>query len=435
MLGDGYQTDEDQWRGYFEDALNRVEFHNRNHVYSTVERIIALATSAAMPLCRFGYSPTGGKHGVISTTPDIVTSILEKHFQEDGIVLSASILRELAESSAHYLIARWPREEDHDQHCLLPVLLARLFVTSYRSAPDTARAAAITHTAGAFASFTYPGGDEPTLDDNAHEKRAVRVLRYYQNYNANHYDTMQLFTFGYFSWLPWFMSRGHDTQLAAITRHLETIAGSNGFGQYLWEDDIRSIPTPFFSKHHAVKSVSECISSANGDANGCINNVLRSFLLLGWGSKGGVVDYGFILIALIALFLTDSKEDHEFRDVLVQLYGILLSRNTPTACLASVHFGLLVAQVISDEEDSVAARQLALRPLLNLRDRCSGLTDASPINLNDLISLLKESITKQCTSNITQRIMQSVVDFCDAGLTSGKQDEFGGHSGHQDPIY
>ncbi|KAG9122877.1 hypothetical protein FRC07_000563 [Ceratobasidium sp. 392] len=206
--------------------------------------MVALAASAAMPLCRLmDYSTS--PDDVVNKTPDIVTSILEKHFKEDSAVLSASILREMAESSVHYLVARWPKEENHDQHDLLPVLLARLIVTNYRAAPDTARAAAITLTAGAFASFNLPGGEEPTLHNDAREKRAVHALRYYLDHNADHHDTMQLFVFSYFSWLPWLLSRGLDTQLTAITGHLETIAGGYGLGHYLWYDDIWSIPAPF----------------------------------------------------------------------------------------------------------------------------------------------------------------------------------------------
>ncbi|KAG9121246.1 hypothetical protein FRC07_002881 [Ceratobasidium sp. 392] len=142
----------------------------------------------------------------IGSALDYVTSSLESHLREDGIILSATVLHALVKASVHYLVGRWPREEDHGQHCSFPVLLARVFVTCYDTAPDTAQAAALALAAGAFANYTYPGGEEPTPDVDAREKRAVQMLQHYQANKPDTHQLLALYIFGFYSWLPWFIS-------------------------------------------------------------------------------------------------------------------------------------------------------------------------------------------------------------------------------------
>ncbi|KAG9089646.1 hypothetical protein FRC06_001446 [Ceratobasidium sp. 370] len=424
---------------------------------------VAIAVSAVMPYCHWDFrwdawnhfdkgQPRPALHTMqhiaesSSTLTDkareTLLSMLNQHFQEGGATLSPSALYLLVDSSAHYLVGRWPREECQGSHIQLLVLLARIALTSYNTAPDTAWAAAITLAAAAFACDTHPGGERSTTNDDAHnarKRRAVNVLKYYQIKKPNEAQVLALFIFGFFGLLPRFILNGYDTQLATMVPLLNRILqGSPSLLAKISAVRIRTMPEQFSLVNHAFKPLPKCLSSDADTWSDQITSESACLMpLLGLQIFSG--DLRTYLIALIALCRAASEERRKqymvvldsqwifykpFGDLksedggklLEQLCRILLDDHSPIVSAAAPHFGLLVANIISSQ-DPLSDRQSALRPLLRFCDRFSGLKEPSPLKMSDLVSDIGDSITDGSTWTSLKRTMQSVVDFCGAGLS------------------
>ena len=88
----------------------------------------------------FSYLPSdsidwfigGGEHAA-----QRAVTLLSEHLSDDGPRISELVLPTFLESCACYMISRWSNE-DGPEHSQLPILLVRLFVTSWEKAPDVA---------------------------------------------------------------------------------------------------------------------------------------------------------------------------------------------------------------------------------------------------------------------------------------------------------
>ncbi|KAG9108431.1 hypothetical protein FRC07_008445 [Ceratobasidium sp. 392] len=405
-----------------------------------------LDAAATVPFFRRDWDDAVGKDLAKSIRHALVhpASTLESHFREPGEKLSATVLHVLVGSSAtRYLVSRWPREDDHGSHSSLPLLLARVFVTCYYSAPDTAQVAALALAAGAFANYTYPGGEEPTLDVDAREKRAVQVLQHYQ---ANKPDSDQMFAlymFGFYSWLPWFISDGHDEQLAAITREISSLTSRNKYwGGVIPSKHIWTMPPSFSVGDHAIKTASSCISSTTGMTRNQTSAIAASLLLffnLPYSSQSHI---GLYLVALVGLCHTEFKHVQMFcmraiarqdipfaplgelnavdgQSLLEHLCRTLIGMNSAVTPFAAVYFGLLVARIASGKNASLEDRQSALRPLLSLHDWSGDPQGHDPVTLSNLVSHLEEITTTKSMANSLQRTMQFVANFCSSSPNTG----------------
>ncbi|KAG9099479.1 hypothetical protein FRC07_010521, partial [Ceratobasidium sp. 392] len=379
----------------------------------------------------------------IGSALDHVTSSLESHLRQGDITRSAAVLHALVKASVHYLVGRWPREEDHGQHGSLPVLLARGFVTCSYSAPNTAQAAVLALAAGAFANYTYPGGEKRTPDVDAREKRAVQVLRHYQTNKPNRHQLLGLYMFGFYSWLPGFISDGHDGHLAAITRELGSVTGGDDdFAYYIHNQDIWTMPSSFSLGDHAIKMASSCISSTSGITRNQTSAIAASLLLFFDAPYPYHSHIGLYLVALVGQCHMESKDDQILcmraiaaqnipaaplrelnsvggQSLLEHLCRTLISMDSAVTPFAAVHFGLLVARIASNEHDSLEDRQSALRPLLSLHDWSGDLQSHDPVTLSNLVSHLEEIITTKSMANSLQRTMQFVANFCSSSPNTG----------------
>ncbi|KAG9123326.1 hypothetical protein FRC07_015094, partial [Ceratobasidium sp. 392] len=444
----------DRWENYVEnDRKNRLEYGDYGKLHPACAQIMALPhhriedSRILVAIAAISFSHLVGGDEIfiasIGSALDHVTSSLESHLQEGGITLSATVLYALVKASVHYLVGRWPREEDHGQHGSLPVLLARVFVTYYNSAPDTAQEAALALAAGAFANYSYPGGEMPTFDVDAREKRAVQVLRHYQINKPDRGQMFALYMFGFYSWLPWFISDGHDEQLAAITRELGFFTRGDEYwiGNML-QKDIWTTPSSFSVRDYAIKAVSSFMSSTPGITRNQTSGIATSLLLffnLRYSYQSHV---GLYLVALVGLCHTESKDDQmlcmrsivaqnipdaplrelsavDGQSLLEHLCRTLISIDSAVAPLAAVHFGLLVARIASNEEDSLEDRQSALRPLLSLHDWSGDLQGHDAVTLSNLVSHLEEIIRTKSMANSLQRTMQFVANFCSSSPNTG----------------
>ncbi|KAG9120542.1 hypothetical protein FRC07_003922 [Ceratobasidium sp. 392] len=451
-------ADFDRWSSYVESSM-RSNLRNWDYYRlrpsctkiltlsrHRIENAGVLAVAASMSFCHLqGPYSSRGRDGerlatAISDVLGHVTSALNSHFQEGGVALATTGLHALVKSSVHYLVGCWPREWKYRRRGSLPVLLARVFVACYDTAPDTARAAAVALVAGAFASYTYPGGREPTPNVDAREKRAVQVLQYYQ---ANKPDTEQLFAlyiFGFYSWLPWVTSDYQNEQLTGIIRDLGPITRGDHYelGAIL-RKQIQTMPYQFSLLEFAIKTVSTCVSSTTNNTRSRTSAITTSLLLFYTPPDFDQLHIGLYLVALVSLCHAKS-DDHQNlcmqviakqglpdaplqelnsvdgKKLLQQLCCTLFSKNTAVLPFAAVHFGLLVAHIATNEQGSLEDRQSTLRPLLSLQDWSGELQDHSAVKLSDLVSHLEEIIVNHSTVNGLQRTMQFITSFCNTSL-------------------
>ncbi|KAG8793212.1 hypothetical protein FRC12_003502 [Ceratobasidium sp. 428] len=464
LFGDSYKASENRWELYSNPFDGRIYYRNSHIVYSLYINLWELtlkqdiqsdipaiqAAAAAMPFCHWAaasyYDLDLIKLGTIAGT---LASTLEEQLQGSKTILPTFILNIIVESLAHYLIGLWPREGNYGRNNLIPILLSRIFITSYNTAPNTARATAVTLAASAFASYTYKGGEMPTPDVDAREKRAVNVLHYYQGKELGNEEVMSLFMFGFFSWLPQIISSGSFAQLADFNRDLSSIMNDawqtphlSGTASGTW-----SLPDSFSLLEHAIRPVSAYLAPAIDETSD--KTALVSACLLPWVRNNSHI--GAYMIALISLCGTESKEDQKLcmqviarqhipdkplqelnsidgKHLLEQLCHTLLTTDAMVIPFVAVHFGMLVASIVSDS-GLLEDRKSTLCPLLSLRDHCPGLREPKLFTLSDMFSYLEENLENGPTDDTLLQVMQYVVDFCDdsldsaqpAGLDSGDQ--------------
>ncbi|KAG9084224.1 hypothetical protein FRC06_004161 [Ceratobasidium sp. 370] len=115
--------------------------------------------------------------------------------------------------------------------------------------------------------------------------------------------------------------------------------------------------------------------------------------------------------------LLESPEDG---NLLERLCRTLVDSNTPVVPIAALHFELLIASIITHSlsyQPEIDQRQSALQWLLDFRNRFPDLGDPSPLNREDPFPRLK-SETEGSRQGSMLRAMQSIVDFCEAGMTA-----------------
>ncbi|KAG9088165.1 hypothetical protein FRC06_002197 [Ceratobasidium sp. 370] len=396
------------------------------------------AAAAAMPLCHW-KPECETELAVVVKALDTVKAVLGDYLQGGATRLSPSVLQLLVEASAHPLVSYWPGDEQHDSQVLLSILLTRVFFTCFKIAPDAARAAAIALAAAAFARDTYPGGEKPTLDDDSREKRAVGILQHYRKHQPDGLEMSALFIFGFFGLLPRLIPNDHDMQPADIIRLFKEGLDAHPYllAYPVGRDmEIRTLPKQFSLVDHAIKPVYGYLASSDNDSDGKLTLASACLLSLSphWGE-----DQRIYLIAAIALCRTkstdhqklcmkvmneqqlpreplESLKSNDDKSLLMQLCQALLDTRAPVVPVAALHFGLLVANIMSCE-GSLGDRQSVLRPLLSLCDRTPGCKEPNPLDMGDLLSYLERSVANGPTGDIIQYTMRSIADFCDPDLS------------------
>ncbi|KAG8686313.1 hypothetical protein FRC09_014203, partial [Ceratobasidium sp. 395] len=323
LSGDSYEASEDRWSGFSTNAIDRKEDYVASYIlYSTYMNlwelarqqgshsrnleINAAAATAALPFCHWmAESHYSLDHAKLGTATGTLASALQVYLQGSNNILSPSILHDILESLAHYLVRLWPREIDHGQTALIPILVARVFVKTCSTSPDIARAAAVILASSAFASYTYPGGEEPTEDVDAREKRAVSVLSHYRGRQLDDEEVSSLFIFGFFSWLPMMLSNGSLAQLADFNHDLKLITDDTSRAPSLSSAaKVWSLPESFSALDHAIGTASVHLAAATD------NNSDEAFLvfssLFPWFRHYSHI--GAYLIALISFCRIESKE-------------------------------------------------------------------------------------------------------------------------------
>ncbi|KAG9097517.1 hypothetical protein FRC07_010783, partial [Ceratobasidium sp. 392] len=317
--------------------------------------MIAAAIAAAIPFCRWEHTsiPCPTQNYVVL---DYAATILTQHLQDKGVGLSIPALYALVDSAAHYLVAIWPKKKRQGSSNSIPILLAQVFFSSHETAPDIAHTAAVTLAAAAFATGFYPGGNQPSQDPSAREKRAAEVLSP---------DEEPTIVFSCSS----FLQLGSDRSYANTELY------------------IAALIALCHAKSHSLRDL-------------CIHIIRRQPIPRD---------------PLQRLKLTGS------RNLLEQLSIALLETNSPVISFAVLHFGLLVANIISKANYPIPDRQSTLRRILQCHYAYAGLTPSisehGPVNMNDLLRHLNGSDDEQLSPlDALLRTMAFAARFCAAGV-------------------
>ncbi|KAG8732912.1 hypothetical protein FRC12_019044 [Ceratobasidium sp. 428] len=373
---------------------------------------------------------------------EIATTVLMQHIQAESSGLSTVVLTAIVKSTAHYLVGLWPREEPRSAaSSLLFVLLSHIFFLSYGAAPDTARAVAITLAAAAFATRPYLGGEEPPFSEDAREKRAVVVYKYYCAQKDLTADmVLELFMFGFFGLLPEIDFDYESAQAAVTLGNFSQLIRHVPQFNFSQDSTIYTLPQGYSLNRILEQSRQSLISFTNNTSSIYEVSLAYSCLPLVIHQSSQVDLYIPALIALchaesvelqaLCLQFIDEQPIHERplnlvqstenRDSLEQLCRALIDRRarTPVASIAALHFELSVARIITysvSNNSSLSDGQSALRPLLDLQDNFAGrISQPKQLNVEALLSGLGEC----CKGDLAAEehilhTMQFIADFCE----------------------
>ncbi|KAG9086290.1 hypothetical protein FRC06_003163 [Ceratobasidium sp. 370] len=445
MSGGAFRANMDRWYRYYAITDNQFVYmdnDDRWKSYLTYANAHASVAIVTMPFCHWKdtYRLEASREREVVKMANL---ILGQHLQPGQGVLSATTLFRLVESTAHYLVGVWPREESCNRPSILPILLARIFLAYHDTIPDVARGAAVTLAATAFSTCSYPGGEVPSDTVDLREQRAVRVLKYYQVHTPDSDGTLALFVFGFLGILPELRLLDENTRVVALPSHFNEVMQRMPRLDLDREPKIFTLPQNYsLSETVFVPALRSLSSVASGepspDQAATVFNCLP--LLIHRPSHS---DSKIYVLALMALFHANCVElrdlclniidaqpipgnpmnllkSPEDRNLLERLCRTLVDTNTPVVPIVALHFELLIASIIthpSRSQPEIDQRQSALQSLLNFRDRLPGLGDPSALNRADPFPRLK-SETEGSRQGSVLRAMQTIVDFCEAGMTA-----------------
>jgi hypothetical protein len=401
-----------------------------------------------MPICHWEaglLAPLQGHVLVRRIAPKLMTSVLHSHVNSPGAALPAPVLHALVESSAHYLVGLFPRQQLGDCQSILPILLAQIFAKSDRADTPLNRTIAVILAAAAFATNPYPGGEEFSQDLDSCERRALQVLQNYQDNHPGEDLLLALFKFGFIGLMHRldFTKLGNDSAgmdaMVAVWEKLSSHIST--FNHELHSTDIHGLPSTFTLENHMAQAASRCFVAITHDSfshiaeKAMVSSCLQ-FLLP--ESVPQVADTKLYFAALVAFCHAKSDElqnlllgvldtqpvpictsellqDSGNQSLLTKLWQLSDSTNSRIASTATLHFVLLVASIISSVELSLNDRQAALKPLVELESFTKlqpSITDRSLPSTDVLYVHLRESIGTGNAIEANLRTMQFVIDFC-----------------------
>jgi hypothetical protein len=400
---------------------------------------------AAVPLCHWDL-PYHTRN-IVHTAPKLMTSIMHKHVNSEGAALSPVLLHALVDSSAHYLVGLFPRQDLGESQSMLPILLAQMFAKSDRTETLLNRTIAVILAAAAFATHPYPGGEHSLQDLDSCERRALQVLQHYRDNEPGQYLLLALFNFGFVGLMHRldFALLGKDAAaMDVIATISEKLRGYTLlFNSQRFHTNIHGLPPSFTLETHVTQTVSRCLLSvAHGSFSHSGEETMVSsclaFLLP--ESVVQVEDTRLYFAALVALCHAQSDELQDFcfrildvqplpmcsseliQEIIKQslperLYQLSGSNNQRVVSVATLHFGLLVASIASFTELSLGDRQIALKPLVELEDFAElkpSTIDRSPPSVDEIYAHLERSFNAANAPEANHHVMQLVVNFCHA---------------------
>ncbi|KAG8721273.1 hypothetical protein FRC09_008151 [Ceratobasidium sp. 395] len=442
-----------------EDSVDYVDWVlYRNCARSLVRRANIVATDsnarAVAVIASAPYYHLDDKHSLGESTPDDtvvlpIIDLLKQYLRAESSALSTVVLEALVQSTIHYFVGRRSREERNSgPSSVLTVLLSHIFFASYHTSSDIPRAVAITLATAAFAVRPHPGGEEPSDHISSRQKRAVDVYKYYYAKELmDRSEITALFIFG-FSGLLSLVDFGEQGTRATIPgnfkqtiQHISQLDYSQSFGVRTYPEGD-SLKKTLLSP--AVGSLRSFINNAPLDYEATI--VYKCLPLLIYEEPPESSVYLLALTALcratsvelqeLCLCVVDSQlipgnpldllKSADSGEILGKLCCSLIECNTAVGPVAALHFGLLVAKTIVYAADHrmIPSGRSVLQPLLDLRDRFTAFETPKRLSKATLSERLESCRNEKLPAeDRIHLIMQSVVDFCGAGVSESYHDE------------
>ncbi|KAG8790028.1 hypothetical protein FRC12_012884 [Ceratobasidium sp. 428] len=444
-----------------QDSVHYVDwmlYRSCAHLVGRTNAALDSNTRATVVIASAPYHHWDDKHSLGESTPEntVETTIdlLKQYLRGESSALSTAVLEALVQSTVHYFVGRRPREGQHTGPSgVLTVLLSHVFFVSYNTSSDTPRVVAITLAAAAFAIRTYPGGEKPSVEIGARQKRAVEVFKYYyMQKSMDMNEILVLFLFGFSGLLPLIDFSDKDTQtpipssFSQVIRYISRLDLSQCVeictfprGDYL---NMTLLPP-------AIESLSSFVKSASPDHEASVVYKCLPFLIhrASWHTNSKVDLYLLAITALcdaksvelqeLCLHVIDAHpipedplhlliQSDDNRNVFQQLCRTLIECNTTVAPIAALHFELLVAKIITHAAShgwNFSDSQAIFRPLLSLRNSFTSLEEPKQLSAETLLVRLRRCCSENTlTGDHILHIMQSVVDCCEAGVNQNSSD-------------
>ncbi|KAG8790836.1 hypothetical protein FRC12_010863, partial [Ceratobasidium sp. 428] len=437
MDHDGTERRYLEW--YYMSVVAEIQINLITYAENILVQSGALVTASTVHLylSYFGLQrPTSGLNFLISSRDiDTLGTLLNRHVVSEATQIPEPALLALLESCPFFMIGRWPLEENHNESPL-PSILVCLSLISRDTAPDIARIIAFTLAATTFGMNSYPGDEQPAVTMEDRMKRAMKVLRHYQEVKPTAAQVDEMFTFGLIGLLPHMSLEALKTFSVASLSKLHNIITRtlNNSRQY----GIFTLPKSYNWSAHLTSSYQRLMPKDTLDP--ALPNTASFYLLLlrAWKPHQ---DRSFVPI--LSLFCSvQSKEikdacidalssqpitgnklqlsaPWEYESQLRELLRYLFASGRHLDFVATFYFKLLMATTMLQSDIDLSDRQSRLKPLVDCHDEFKRLTPT--LSDNELPS--EEKILEQVKEQTSRknkhadhllRTMQLVVDFCHA---------------------
>ncbi|KAG8720250.1 hypothetical protein FRC09_009843 [Ceratobasidium sp. 395] len=437
MDHDGTERRYLEW--YYMSVVAEIQINLITYAENILVQSGALVTASTVHLylSYFGLQrPTSGLNFLISSRDiDTLGTLLNRHVVSEATQIPEPALLALLESCPFFMIGRWPLEENHNESPL-PSILVCLSLISRDTAPDIARIIAFTLAATTFGMNSYPGDEQPAVTMEDRMKRAMKVLRHYQEVKPTAAQVDEMFTFGLIGLLPHMSLEALKTFSVASLSKLHNIITRtlNNSRQY----GIFTLPKSYNWSAHLTSSYQRLMPKDTLDP--ALPNTASFYLLLlrAWKPHQ---DRSFVPIlslfcsvqskeikdacidALSSQPITGNKSQlsapWEYESQLRELLRYLFASGRHLDFVATFYFKLLMATTMLQSDIDLSDRQSRLKPLVDCHDEFKRLTPT--LSDNELPS--EEKILEQVKEQTSRknkhadhllRTMQLVVDFCHA---------------------
>ncbi|KAG8723467.1 hypothetical protein FRC09_003224 [Ceratobasidium sp. 395] len=370
--------------------------------------VLATAWAACVRLSHIG--PRETKKSTPAWAIDSLASLLTRHISSNSAQIPEPALLILLESCPHYMVGRWPLEENRKRSMLPPILVC-VFLMSRDTTPDVAHIVAITLAAAAFATVKL---SKEEVDD--------------------------MFMFGLIGLLPHLSTEALKAPALAIPSKLYNFITGTDFTSYRYRRlEIFTLPESYNWSTHLRFSHQRFTPETMIDPAFTMDT--KSDLLYPLLLRAQLHHHQSFVAALSFLHSAQSKELQDtcidalilhpvaniqsqpsalrkYKFQLCRLLGSLLVSDKPLGFVVTFYFRLFMATAMLYDNHDLSERQSSLRCLVDCHRKFMELRPA----IND-----SEPFEDRILEHVEERIsegdkhtdhllctMQLVVDFCHA---------------------
>ncbi|QRV96321.1 activating signal cointegrator 1 complex subunit 3 [Ceratobasidium sp. AG-Ba] len=454
MTGDGYTCGRDSWTSWYRGTNERRWTPGRNvddiadiqmslldYAERACEDSSAFAAAASGPVIfsRWDWDRWYLADDAMALTTSFVqlmervSDLLSQNVCKNDVFISDRSLICLLESCTHYMIGRWPKQQNRKQ-CRLSAALVYTFVQYRYSTPDIARIIAVMLAATAFTVNSYPSDDQELQDNENRERRAVKVLRYYELHRPDLEQIDDLFTFGLVGLLP-YLNLGQISPPSSVEDELRNI--TEGVFSCSLVRPIPTLPRLYFWPTHCQASFQRLLRLINkfpdpsegySEQIGLYNRILPnslghvlclpSIVSLRYARSRHLQDACISFLSKLPVAHCELDLDALFRpqDMLSALFKKSLDVDHHINRIAIFYFKLLIATVMLNSEHLLSIRQTTLKRVVNSCREFQRIRPSARANIvpseDQILAHVMQETTCQTSSHNLLDTMQLVADFC-----------------------